>query len=449
MLLEFRIRNFRSFYKESVFSMLASRQREHSEFLIRMEDNDRRVLPSAVVYGPNASGKTSLILALTLLKEMVLTGNIQQSQDNQLISIIELFPFIHDYQKFTEPVGLEITFLYENMEFTYGIEFEVRFKNEDVLSERRIVLEYLIVDSVEIFKRTIKGITLAKNSKALKLYKDKPKASLLEMLEKQINENLEGSDLFLSNAFKSAVNSELANKTIRWFAFKLLTYVNFDESKFTILIPEKIQKGEIRLQNRIMDALLKHADFGPQDVAYVIDNLENSKQKTTLRSKYNITGKPGNEEIDVLSDLLESKGTLKILKFALPFISALENGNVLVIDELDSSMHPDLIAGIIKVFNNQEINIKGAQLIFNTHNPIYLNRNLFRRDQIIFIAKDRETYESELYTLADFKTYGEKSVREDERYMKNYISGKYGALPFVDFEGAIREALDAAKVKGG
>lgn len=449
MLLEFKIKNFRSFYEESVLSMLASRQREHSEFLIMTENNTHRVLPSAVIYGPNASGKTSLILALALLKEMVLTGNIRQSQDNQLISIIELFPFIHDYQKFTEPIGLEITFLYEEMEITYGIEFKAGFKDDDMPSERKIVLEYLIVESVEIFKRTVNGITLARNSKALKFYKDKPKASLLEILEKQINENLEASDLFLSNAFKSAVNSELAHKAIRWFAFKLLTYINFDESKFAILIPDKIQKGEIRLQNGIMNALLKHVDFGPQDVAYVIDNNENSKQKTTLRSKYHISGRSGNEEIDVLSDLFESKGTLKILKFALPFISALENGNVLVIDELDSSLHPDLIAGIIKVFNNQEINTKGAQLIFNTHNPIYLNRNLFRRDQIVFIAKDRETYESELYTLADFKTYGEKSVREDERYMKNYISGKYGALPFVDFEGAIREALDVAKAKGG
>lgn len=448
MLLEFRIQNFRSFYREAVLSMLASKQRVHSEFLIVPENKSGYVLPSAVIYGANASGKTSLILALTLIKEMVVVGNIRQTQDNHLLSIIELFPFIHDYQKFIKPIKFEIIFLHEGIEFTYGIEFISSLRDDETPSERRIISEYLIADDVQIFSRSEKGITLAKSSKALKFYKEKPKAGLLEMLEKQINENLEATDLFLSNAFKSVVNSDLAHKAIKWFAFKLSTFINFDESKFEILVSDKTPTGEIRFNNGIMQALLKHADFGPQDVVYVIDNKENSKQKTTLRSKYYISGKPDNEAIDVLSDLFESKGTLKILKFALPFITALENGNILVIDELDSSMHPDLIAGIIRVFNNPEINKKGAQLIFNTHNPIYLNRNLFRRDQIVFVSKDKETFESEIYTLADFKTFGEKAVREDERYMKNYINGKYGALPFVDFEGAVQEALKMRSAKG-
>jgi AAA15 family ATPase/GTPase len=448
MLLEFRIQNFRSFYHEAVLSMLASKQRVHSEFLIVPENKSGHVLPSAVIYGANASGKTSLILALTLIKEMVVVGNIRQTQDNHLLSIIELFPFIHDYQKFIKPIKFEITFLHEGIEFTYGIEFISSLRDDETPSERKIISEYLIADDVQIFSRSEKGITLAKSSKALKFYKEKIKAGLLEMLEKQINENLEATDLFLSNAFKSAVNSDLAHKAIKWFTFKLSTFINFDESKFEILISDKTPMGEIRFNNGIMQALLKHADFGPQDVVYVIDNKENSKQKTTLRSKYHISGKPDNEAIDVLSDLFESKGTLKILKFALPFITALENGNILVIDELDSSMHPDLIAGIIRVFNNPEINKKGAQLIFNTHNPIYLNRNLFRRDQIVFVSKDKETFESEIYTLADFKTFGEKAVREDERYMKNYINGKYGALPFVDFEGAVQEALEMRSAKG-
>jgi hypothetical protein len=448
MLLEFKIRNFRSFYNEAVLSMIASRQKEHSEFLIAHENKSGRVLPSAVIYGANASGKTSLVLALTLLKEMVMVGNIRQAQDNQLLSIIELFPFIHDYQKFIEPIEFEITFMNEDIEFIYGIKFESRLNSDEAASERKIVCEYLMANEVELFRRSVNGITLATNAKALKFYKEKPKTGLLEMLEKQINENLEATDLFLSNAFKSVVNSDLANRAIKWFVFKLSTFINFDESKLAILVPDKTPKGEIRLQNGIMHALLKHADFGPQDVEYVIDKQENAKQKTTLRSKYHIFGRPENEVIDVLSDLFESKGTLKILKFAWPFIAALENGNVLVIDELDSSMHPDLIAGIIRVFNNREINQKGAQLIFNTHNPIYLNRNLFRRDQIVFVSKDKESYASELYTLADFKTYGKNAVRDDERYMKNYINGKYGALPFVDFEGAIREALEMTSAKG-
>lgn len=131
-----------------------------------------------------------------------------------------------------------------------------------------------------------------------------------------------------------------------------------------------------------------------------------------------------------------------MLEFSFPFVQALKYGCVLVVDELDASLHPDLVAAIVSVFNNPTINKNGAQLIFNTHNPIYLNKNIFRRDQILFVEKNRETYESELYSLADFKTYGEKAVRDDERFMKNYLAGKYGAIPFVDFEAAIHQALN-------
>lgn len=448
MLLEFRMQNFRSFYNETVFSMIASKQREHQDRLLRVGKGSTRVLPSAVVYGANASGKTNLIMGLALLREVVKEGNIKDSQENDMLAMVELYPFIHDYGKFVEPIKLEATFVQDSVEFTYGLEFRTTLGSGDVPNTRQIISEYLTADGNEIFTRTEEGVRISNATKALKYYKDTPAAKLWAILEGQINDNLDASDLFLSNAFRSVINSALAQQVIKWFDLKLSPFLSFDEGRIELALPEKAPTGRLMLRNNIMNALLRHADFGPQDVAYVLENTDQAEPRTTMRSQYRISGRPQGENIDVASELLESKGTLRILKFALPFISALRDGLVLVMDELDSSIHPDLIAGIIRIFNNPEFNKNGAQLIFNTHNPIYLDRDLFRRDQIIFVSRDRETYQSELYTLADFKTTGENRVRGDERYLRNYLSGKYGALPFVDFEGAIRAALKDLGKKG-
>ena len=110
---------------------------------------------------------------------------------------------------------------------------------------------------------------------------------------------------------------------------------------------------------------------------------------------------------------------------------AINNGATLAIDELDASIHPMAIMNIINIFHNDEINKKGAQLIFNTHNPIFLNNSLLRRDEIKFV--DKEENGSIHYSLSDFKTNGEKGVRNTEDYMKNYFINKYGAIKNIDF----------------
>ena len=109
-------------------------------------------------------------------------------------------------------------------------------------------------------------------------------------------------------------------------------------------------------------------------------------------------------------------------------------------DELDASIHPMAIMSIIKIFHNNEINIKGAQLIFNTHNPIFLNNTLFRRDEIKFVEK--EDKRSTLYSLSDFKTNGKNGVRNSEDYMKNYFINKYGAIKNIDFSEYLKNMED-------
>lgn len=163
------------------------------------------------------------------------------------------------------------------------------------------------------------------------------------------------------------------------------------------------------------------------------ENEDNSKMKMVSIYKY------GDRSFAIPAEFMESRGTLKLIDFAIPFENMFKSGGVFVLDEFDSAIHPELVKGILAIFNNSEINKSGAQLIFTTHNPIYLNNKIFRRDQIRFVEKDKDSYESILYSLADF---GSETVRNDHNYLINYFKGNYGALPFIDFSTLLKEDKD-------
>lgn len=110
-------------------------------------------------------------------------------------------------------------------------------------------------------------------------------------------------------------------------------------------------------------------------------------------------------------------------------------------DEFDASIHPMALMNIVNIFHNDEVNINHAQLIFNTHNPIFLNSNMFRRDEIKFVERDEETHASTIYALSDFGTAGENGVRKGDDYMKNYFIDQYGAISDIDFTDLIKNVL--------
>ncbi|MFI3170110.1 MAG: AAA family ATPase [Faecalibacterium sp.] len=120
---------------------------------------------------------------------------------------------------------------------------------------------------------------------------------------------------------------------------------------------------------------------------------------------------------------------------------AIQTGSILIVDEFDASVHPMALMSIINIFHNDEINLHGAQLVFNTHNPIFLNSNLLRRDEIKFVERDDNSDSSELYSLADFGTTGDKGVRKNEDYLKNYFVSRYGAIKDIDFTPIFEELI--------
>ena len=139
-----------------------------------------------------------------------------------------------------------------------------------------------------------------------------------------------------------------------------------------------------------------------------------------------------NDDINIIAPInsIESKGTIKLIDLLYPFITTLKYGSPIFIDELDASIHHEIIYNIIQTFGDSEINKNGAQLIFTTHNPVYLNKDLLRRDEIVFIEKDNNG--SHLHTLDDY------NIRNDQVYLKNYLNGNYTVLPNFDFSNLIK-----------
>jgi AAA15 family ATPase/GTPase len=402
--------------------MKAGKQRTFNNNLIKK--SGLRIIPSVVIYGANASGKSNVIMSLAVMKEIILAGTLEVNVSN--INNLELFPFAHCNED--DPMIFEIEFIHKGYHVIYQVSILL---NKLKKGKRKIVSEILYVvddafNKVKIYDREFNKVQIMKDKKALEIINFNEK--LLKEFEKKINENLDDNELFLSRAFKSTISNELAEIVIDFFKEELFVVSDFTLKKanLTFALQEKPKK-DFFVWNKILDGFVKNADFGPQSIVFKSNKMDNNEAADMeLVSIY----EHNNQKVIIPAELMESRGTLKLIDFAIPFEHLFSTGGVFIVDEFDAAIHPELIKGIIALFNNPEINKMGAQLIFTTHNPIYLNNKIFRRDQIRFVEKDKHTYESVIYSLADF---GSEEVRNDHNYLINYFKGNYGALPFIDF----------------
>jgi hypothetical protein len=429
MLIDYKFSNFRSFKEETSLSMIAGRQTTLNNNLIR--EYGLRVVPSAVIYGANASGKSNIIMSLAVMKDIVLSGSLAASLPN--LKNLELYPFA--YHESEQPMCFKIDFIHDEKRLEFGFEIEVSpFKKET----RKIVSEFLTyIDKSDqktvIYSRDKGKIQINKEKKALSLIEFDEK--LLKQFEKKINENVDEAELFLSRAFKSTISNELADLVLNFFKEGLVVVSDFTLKKTNLRFSlEDSPKKDFLVWNKILDGFVKNADFGPQGIAFKSNKSEdNESSNMELVSIY----KYHDQNVVIPAELMESRGTLKLLDFAIPFEKMFKSGGVFVLDEFDAAIHPELIKGILALFNDSDLNEAGAQLVFTTHNPIYLNNKIFRRDQIRFVEKDTDSYESIIYSLSDF---GSEEVRNDHNFLINYFKGNYGALPFIDFSKLLNKS---------
>ncbi len=436
MLLEFKVSNFKSFKDEMVFSMIpAPKIRDISYSILKKKvgSKEYKALSTAIIYGPNAAGKTNIIGAIEFLKEIILKGKIdftqfnaeQQKQTaNPVLNHIELVANINNSE--SEPLTFSIKFIHKNILFEYHLKIIIGIF-ADSNQQRKISFEALTVNNKKIFER--KDTVNITNIDSIELNPKTDRDASANMAN-----NVAEDELFISTYFKVLYSAEIVDIIHEWFSSKLSIIYSSDKMQFMpnlTGLPEKTL-----LVDKYHENAAKIFGIGGSRIGYAKD--EQSDKPLCLSM---ITRLFDNRTIIIPSSFFESLGTLRFMNIFPLIIHALNSGSTLVIDEFDASIHPMALMSIINAFHNDEINVNGAQLIFNTHNPIFLNRNLLRRDEIKFVEKDEETGNSIHYSLSDFGTTGKKSVRNRTDYMKNYFISQYGAIRNIDFSDIIIDAM--------
>lgn len=422
MLLQFSVENFRSYKKRAVLSLEASNDTAHSDNLI--EDKGSRILPTAVIFGANAAGKSNIFFALTAAILMVRNSNVMQ-QGQPIDGII---PFLFDEESRSQPSSFEFVFTIHHVKYVYGFSAT----KERVYTE--YLYKYLSSRPTTLFERGLR--TGEENDYYIH-------RSLRKELTEVIKRNTQNK-LFLATA--TAWNCEETAIPFSWFN-QIDTYTSNYEQLLTQAGPlfakdEQDEKHELK---KFVCQLLHEADINiddydfhskeirkeeiiqhiPAPISPVLSPLIGDKlQSWTVTMNHRIR-KSGENTTYALDRDLESKGTLGLLGLSPLLRAAFNSGHILCIDEFDTSLHPMLVLFLVGLFHNPDINKGHSQLIISTHTSELLSTKIMRRDQIYFVEKDKNTGESELYSLDEFPDRGQENLR------KAYLLGRYGAIPDI------------------
>lgn len=417
MLIELRFKNFLSFRDEQVLSMVASADKTLSAENTVLPANlgKRRLVRSAVVYGANASGKTNLMAVFSFLGMFVEKSAVQEPGAPILVA-----PFRLDGNSANAPSEFELTFIHDSVRYQYGF----------VVDQARVHQEWLLAypkgspqrwferswdpDAGEYqwyFGSQLKG----------------EKAKLTNMTRDNV--------LFLSAA--AQFNHQQLTSVHKWFA-RYLRSIDVDRDSlvgFTAgqahedeaskqAIVQLLQSSDIDIEDLSFNVIDRHSitDDHPQELRRLISERGDDVQYINILVHHRTTGFASGQVKFPLE--VESNGTQRMFALGGPLLETLDQGYVLAVDELDSSLHPLLVRRLIGMFHDSAINHKDAQLIFNTHDTTLLDPALFRRDQVWFVEKD-DSGASHLYPLLEF------SPRKTEALEKWYLAGRYGAIPVM------------------
>ena len=406
MLCQFTVKNYKSIRDEITFDMQAAAISEHKDRIIKDVDGEL-YLPVSAIYGPNGGGKSNVLEAINTLVAKILrpiyaTADTEGHPFLQKRIIVEPIAFLEEYRD--RPTEFEIFFRTDTAEYRY------------ILHVKRDVVIYESLDRVKLetgrrsalFTRDENGINLKGTFAKLKVSEDLSKT--LTLLS------------YLGIAYKE---NAVVKDVLSWFdsGIDFLNYGNpIQELRMAVSTSEEVKQ---LMLDMIQEMDLDIVDFRVE---------ENENDMIEVFTKHRV------DDVETELDLSdESSGTKKLFGL-LPFIAtSLLAGTTLVIDELDAKIHPVLLRRIIMMYNNMEINRNKAQLIFTSHDLSTMNNEVFRRDEIWFVAKGN-AQNSKLYSLVEFKNEKGESVRKDAKFDKQYLEGKYGADPYL------RRIIDWGKV---
>jgi AAA15 family ATPase/GTPase len=428
MIIDFSVKNFRSLKEENLFTMRAdsSTSKSDNTFTVKLkDDNEIKLLKTSVIYGANGSGKSNFIKSLYALRWLI--TNSMDFKVGKDISCYE--PFELDVNTKNDSVSYSITFIIEKIKYDYKIEF----KDNYIVSE---ILDYYPKGtSANLFKRfgrknenklDFVEVSFGKNlidkriSKKVfdnqlylsKFGSDEPHEQLTEIYkyfqDLEVWNALDSRDV---NELSKEISKKIANPSNNKFNSRLSKLIRIADTKIEKLSAKELKKDEFNLPDEIPDEI-KNRFF------------EDNKLRTfAIHKLYDNKKEVGFTEFDL--NKKESRGTKVLFALGGIILEALENGGVVVFDELDNSLHPKLCKFLIRLFNNSISNPNNAQLIFATHEVTLLDKDVFRKDQIWFTEKDKYG-ETELYSARDVE-----GLRDNTNFELWYRTGKFGGNPKI------------------
>ncbi len=408
MIYEFKFHNFRSYKNEATIDFTAKPIHEFEKSLIHAKGGVK-LLPVCAIYGPNGGGKSSVLMALHSLRNIVIEPIIQlaymkkkneqlgettiaQLQDGLTDKHITSTFYKWDEESKEKPTNYSILFQVDAFKYRY----EISCYNESILEEN-LYLE--TEDSIEVlFERDVEGVYLCDDLEGLDIENMNESLPLLSYIS--MFKNLEVIDRAMSFFMQTRV-------------------MNFDKPNLDRgILVKQIEKDKDRICNVIQSMGIDICDI---EIEYKEDGSVNEVYTTHKLSN-------GEERRLCLSE--ESSGTRKIISIIPAILKGIDQNSLFLIDELDAKLHPLLLRKIIELFTDKEINRGTAQLLFTSHDLTTMCKEVFRRDEIWFSAINGYD-ESVLYSLVDFRKEGGSRPRNDENYNKQYLEGRYGADPYL------------------
>ena len=386
MLLQFSVTNHRSIKDTATISLKASKDDSMKEALIS-PDGKKELVPVMALYGANAAGKSNLIHALLLMRDMGCGTYAKPLKGAPLPQ--EPFAFTDAP---AEPTCFETIYYHKGIKYAYGFSFD----------KDHILTEYLY--------------HWPNGREALIFSREGDRFGFRENVQEQITLAGRTADNRLYLVSSNEWNCAQTEKAYQWFFEKLMAPAGIEKPLQATLTA--IEKGG-RKKQRIMEEML-HADLGIRDVL-----VTGSKERPDILAVHRLADENGKETEYSLPIGQESMGTQRFFARIGMWMEALQEGAVLVVDEIESSMHPLLTRHLIEMVQDAAINTRHAQLIFTTHDTGLLDLSLLRRDQIWFAEKDDISMQTDIYALTEF------SPRKGENISKGYLQGRYGAIPFI------------------
>jgi predicted ATPase len=427
MLLEFSVANFRSILKRQTLSLTAAAGRELlATNTFAIDDKLPHVVRSAVIYGPNAAGKSNLLQAAQVAQSLVL-GSAIQTQEGQKIPTV---PFALARSAKDLPTEFDFLFAEGGVRYHYGF----------AVTPERVTKEWIVAYPVGKPQRWFEREFNADSGKYVWSLGSNFRGEKAQ--RNTWRDSTRSNALFLSTAVQ--LNNEQLRPVFGWFQNKFAvvtanTSMNMGSS--LELLNDPVRKHMLDQFIAAADVAIDRLEFREERPAIgaVQINFNPFSGLPPIPGPFAVAGPGGprfgrvlalHKQIDsedvVPLDLFadESEGTRKLFQFAGGWIKTLHEGATLLVDELDRSLHPLMTRFLVKLFHDEARNAHGAQLVFTTHDTTLLDAGLFRRDQIWFMEKDKSCA-THLYSLLEY------SPRKEEALERGYLKGRYGAIPFL------------------